>query len=252
MSRSKKTKNIQKENAANLFLQYSSVSRKQREALNQNRSFTVWLTGLCASGKSSIAKELDSWFYRHGLRSYVLDGDNIRLGINSDLTFSKEHRNENIRRVAEICRLFNDAGVIVIASFISPFADDRAMAKKIIGEKDFVETFVDASIAKTGKHIEAMICWLDTSKPLQTDKKYLLRINAMETSCKITEVAYKVDVNTYAHVPGESVFVNEFAKVKIETEDTIAYDSFNVLPENGRGIIIDAETNYTAGAFVKE
>jgi len=145
-TRLKKAENVRKENEGNLFLQNSTVSRQQREELNENKSFTIWLTGLSASGKSSIAAELDSWFFQNGLRSYVIDGDNTRLGINSDLSFSKEDRGENIRRVAEICKLFNDAGVIMIASFISPFEKDRAMAKKIIGENDFMEAFVDASI----------------------------------------------------------------------------------------------------------
>ncbi len=145
-TRVKKAEKIKKENAANLFFQSTKVARSQREELNGNKSFTIWLTGLSASGKSSIASELDSCLHNLGLRSYVLDGDNTRMGINNDLSFSQEDRSENIRRVAEICKLFNDAGIIVIASFISPFEDDRNMAKAIIGENSFVETFVDANI----------------------------------------------------------------------------------------------------------
>ena len=145
-SRINQAQKIKRDNASNLFLQSSKISRQQKEELNGNKSFTIWLTGFSASGKSTIAAELDSWFYNNGLRSYVIDGDNTRLGINSDLSFSKEDRGENIRRVAEICRLFNDAGCIVIASFISPFEEDRMMAKDIIGAESFIETFVDASI----------------------------------------------------------------------------------------------------------
>ncbi len=145
-TRSNSAEKIKKENASNLFLQNSKISREQREELNGNKSFTIWLTGLSASGKSTIAKELDSILFANGNRSYVIDGDNTRLGINSDLSFSKEDRGENIRRVAEICKLFNEAGVVVIASFISPFAADRAMAKDIIGTDSFIETFVDADI----------------------------------------------------------------------------------------------------------
>ena len=145
-TRSNRAEKVKKENASNLFLQSSKISRQQREELNENRSFTIWLTGLSASGKSSIAAELDGWLFSNGLRSYVIDGDNTRLGINSDLSFSKEDRGENIRRVAEICKLFNEAGTIVIASFISPFEEDRAMARNIIGRDSFVETFVDASL----------------------------------------------------------------------------------------------------------
>ncbi len=145
-SRSSKAEKIRKENASKLFKQTSTVVRSQREQLNGNKSFTIWLTGLSASGKSSIASELDSWFFSNGFRSYVVDGDNTRLGINSDLSFSKEDRGENIRRVAEICKLFNQSGIIVIASFISPFTEDRTMARTIIGDDSFIETFVDADI----------------------------------------------------------------------------------------------------------
>ncbi len=145
-TRFKKAEIVKKENAGNLFLQTSKVDRSQREQLNENKSFTIWLTGLSGAGKSTIASELDSWFFANGLRSYIVDGDNTRLGINSDLSFSKEDRGENIRRVAEICKLFNDAGIIIIASFISPFIDDRLAAKNIIGGDDFIEVFADASI----------------------------------------------------------------------------------------------------------
>ncbi len=145
-SRSTKAQKVRNENAANLFQNDSKVSRHQRETLNDNKSFTIWLTGLSASGKSTVAVELDSWFFKNGIRSYVVDGDNTRIGINSDLSFSKEDRAENIRRVAEICKLFNNAGTVVIASFISPFEEDRVKAKTIIGHKDFIEVFVDASI----------------------------------------------------------------------------------------------------------
>ncbi len=145
-SRSQKAEIVKKEHSANLFLQSSKVSRQQRESLNGNRSFTIWLTGLSASGKSTIAAELDKWLFNNGLRSYVIDGDNTRIGINNDLSFTKEDRSENIRRVAEICKLFNDAGTIAIASFISPFADDRRMAGSIIGRDGFLEVFVDTGI----------------------------------------------------------------------------------------------------------
>ncbi len=141
-----KAEKVKLANAENLFQQKSKISRQQKEELNNHKSFTIWQTGLSASGKSSIAAELDYWFFNNGLRAYVLDGDNTRLGINSDLTFSNEDRTENIRRVAEMCKLFNEAGIIVISSFISPFEKDRKMAEAIIGKDSFVEVFVDANI----------------------------------------------------------------------------------------------------------
>ncbi|HEY9003787.1 MAG TPA: adenylyl-sulfate kinase [Mucilaginibacter sp.] len=131
-----------------LFKHISKVSRADRERLNQCKAFTLWLTGLSASGKSTIANEIEAWMYSEQIRAYILDGDSTRSGINKDLTFSDADRTENIRRVAEIARLFNDAGVIVIAALISPFEKDRLMARDIIGNDDFIEVFIDCSLAE--------------------------------------------------------------------------------------------------------
>lgn len=123
-----------------------SISRKQKEQLNGHGSFVLWFTGLSASGKSTIARVLEQKLFLQGLRTIILDGDNTRIGINKDLDFSDQGRKENIRRVAEIAKLMNDAGVIVIASFISPFEEDRLLAKEIIGENFFIEVYVDANL----------------------------------------------------------------------------------------------------------
>ncbi len=130
----------------NLFKQVAKVSREQREALNNNRSFTLWFTGLSSSGKSTIAIELEPQLFAAGYRTYILDGDNTRLGVNNDLTFSIKDRTENMRRVAHISKLFNEAGIIVIASFISPFEKDRLAARDIIGPESFIEVFIDSSL----------------------------------------------------------------------------------------------------------
>jgi adenylylsulfate kinase len=130
----------------NLTAESFAVSRQQKEGLNGHRSFTLWLTGLSASGKSTIARYLEERLHKDGIRTFMLDGDNTRMGINKDLDFSPEGRKENIRRVAEIAKLMNDAGIVVIACFISPMVIDRAMAKQIIGENSFIEVFVDASL----------------------------------------------------------------------------------------------------------
>jgi adenylyl-sulfate kinase len=132
--------------SSNLFKQTTKVSREQREQLNNNRVFTLWFTGLSSSGKSTIAAELEARLFAAGYRTYILDGDNTRLGINSDLSFSNKDRAENMRRVAQISKLFNDAGVIVIASFISPFKIDRQMAREIVGAENFIEVFIDSSL----------------------------------------------------------------------------------------------------------
>lgn len=134
------------ENRPNLFRQKGKINRIHREAANNNKAFTIWLTGLSGSGKSTLANSIEEWIFQQKGKVYVLDGDNTRLGVNSDLSFTEDDRTENIRRVAEICHLFNDAGIIVIASFISPFRADREMAKKIINSESFIEVHLDASL----------------------------------------------------------------------------------------------------------
>ena len=129
-----------------IFREESTISAAQRQALFGHNSATIWLTGLSGSGKSTIAKLLDTKLFEKGIHSYVLDGDNLRHGLNSDLGFSPEDRCENIRRAAEVARLMNDAGLVVIAAFVSPYRKDREMAHKTIGN-NFIEVFVDASIA---------------------------------------------------------------------------------------------------------
>ena len=129
-----------------LFRQTYAINRQAREQLKNHPAFTIWLTGLSGSGKSTLASELDKWLHGQQVHSYIIDGDNTRLGINKDLDFSREGRQENIRRVAEMCRLFNEAGIVVISSFISPFEKDRRNAAAIIGEENFTEVFIDASL----------------------------------------------------------------------------------------------------------
>jgi len=122
------------------------VTRRQKEELNHQKAFVVWLTGLSGAGKSTIARDLEVRLFQKGIRTLILDGDNTRMSINRDLDFSAAGRQENIRRVAEMAKLLNDAGVVVITAFISPFCKDRAQAKTIIGEECFIEVFVDAPL----------------------------------------------------------------------------------------------------------
>ena len=131
---------------SNLFKHNQTIQKKDREFLLNQKSITIWLTGLSASGKSTIANELANELHQKGHLTYVLDGDNVRLGLNKDLGFSESDRTENIRRISEVAKLMNESGVIVITAFISPFRLDREQAKQIIGEDSFVEVFVDASI----------------------------------------------------------------------------------------------------------
>jgi len=130
----------------NLTAESFLVTREQKEQQNGHRAFVVWLTGLSGSGKSTIARNLEKELFQKGIHTLVLDGDNTRMNINRDLDFSATGRQENIRRVAEIAKLLNDAGVVVITAFISPYKADREAAKIIIGIDNFVEIFVDTPL----------------------------------------------------------------------------------------------------------
>ena len=125
----------------------SKVAGAERAILQRQNALTVWMTGLSASGKSTLAYELERQLHDLGHASYVLDGDNIRHGLSRDLGFSHESRKENIRRIAEVDKLFNDAGVVMITAFISPYRDDRAIAHDILGSERFIETYVAADIS---------------------------------------------------------------------------------------------------------
>ena len=127
----------------NLFVQDTLVKREHRMNLKKQNSFVIWFTGLSGSGKSTLAFHLDKRLNAAGRFSYILDGDNIRLGLNSDLDFTDAGRKENIRRIAEVAKLFVDAGEIVITAFVSPFMADRERAKGIIGHENFIEVFVE-------------------------------------------------------------------------------------------------------------
>lgn len=132
--------------ADNLFLQTLSVTKVDRAAIKQQLARCVWLTGLSGSGKSTIANLLEKRLNDQGRHTYLLDGDNVRSGLNRDLGFSDVDRVENIRRVAEVARLMVDAGLIVIVSFISPFQAERTFARSLFLPEDFLEVFIDTPI----------------------------------------------------------------------------------------------------------
>ena len=123
-----------------------SVSKKERNRLNKHQSFLIWFTGLSGSGKSTIADALEKKLHKEKIHTYILDGDNIRKGINKNLGFSPDDRTENIRRIAEISNLFIDAGMVVLSAFVSPYKKDRNNIKKIVGKSNFVEIFVNTSL----------------------------------------------------------------------------------------------------------
>jgi adenylylsulfate kinase len=132
--------------STNITWHEGQISRKDREQVLGQRGVTLWLTGLSGSGKSTVAVAAEKALVDRGRLAYVLDGDNVRHGLNKNLGFSPEDRTENIRRIAEVAKLFTDSGVIVLTSFISPYRADRDAARAIFGEGDFVEVFVSTSL----------------------------------------------------------------------------------------------------------
>ncbi|HUP65375.1 MAG TPA: adenylyl-sulfate kinase [Thermoanaerobaculia bacterium] len=131
---------------ANITPHNGRIDRSDREKLLGQRGVLVWLTGLSGSGKSTIARALEERLAREKRLTYVLDGDNIRAGLNSDLGFGEEDRRENVRRIAEVAALFVDAGLITITAFISPHREERQLAREKVGEKRFLEVFIDTPI----------------------------------------------------------------------------------------------------------
>lgn len=122
------------------------ITKKDRTKKNGHPSFLVWFTGLSGSGKSTIANIVEQELFKKGINTYILDGDNIRKGINKDLTFSPNDRKENIRRIAEIANLMIDAGLVVLASFVSPYKIDRENIKNTVKSSNFVEVYINTSV----------------------------------------------------------------------------------------------------------
>lgn len=133
--------------AKNIVKQDYKIKRIHRENANQHEGKVIWFTGLSGSGKSTLANLLEHELHQKGFKTYVLDGDNLRFGLNQDLMFSVEDRKENLRRIAEVAKLFVDAGVVVLAAFITPFEEDRMKIQESIGKDDFMHVFVDCPIA---------------------------------------------------------------------------------------------------------
>jgi len=122
------------------------VSKNDRRKIKGHSSLIIWLTGLPSSGKTTIARELEKRLHDMGGHTYVLDGDNMRHGLNKDLGFSKDDRRENIRRIGEVSKLFVDAGLIVICAFVSPFKEDREAARTLVDDSEFIEVFVNCPL----------------------------------------------------------------------------------------------------------
>jgi adenylylsulfate kinase len=132
--------------ATNIYWHEGAIARSDRERMNGHKGFTIWFTGLSASGKSTLAVALEAALYERGCHTYILDGDNVRHGLNKNLGFSPEDRKENIRRIGEVANLFTDSGIINLTAFISPYREDRRTARDLLEEGSFIEVFVDCSL----------------------------------------------------------------------------------------------------------
>lgn len=130
----------------NIFEHNFNISRKHRTVLKKHQPILIWFTGLSGSGKSTLANAVEQALYQKGIHTYLLDGDNVRKGINANLSFSPEDRTENIRRIGEVANLMMDAGLVVLASFVSPYREDRENVKNKVGENNFIEVFVNTSV----------------------------------------------------------------------------------------------------------
>ncbi|WP_017443602.1 adenylyl-sulfate kinase [Gayadomonas joobiniege] len=131
----------------NIVWHTTNVSKTERSAQKKQKPCILWFTGLSGSGKSTVANAVEAQLFEAGAHSYLLDGDNVRHGINKDLSFSDEDRIENIRRIGEISKLFVDSGLLVLTAFISPFRGDREMVRNLVEQGEFIEVFIDTPLA---------------------------------------------------------------------------------------------------------
>lgn len=132
---------------SNIYPIQTKVSQAQRQQLLRQQAKLVWFTGLSGSGKSTLAVQLEAALHQKGFKTYLLDGDNIRAGINKDLSFTDADRIENIRRIGEVSKLMLDSGIVVLSAFISPFQADREQVKQIVGADQYIEVFIDTPLA---------------------------------------------------------------------------------------------------------
>lgn len=137
---------MSEQKATNVTWHDHRVSKDDRRKLMKHKSAVLWFTGLSACGKSTIANTVDHKLHELGIHTFVLDGDNVRMGLNKNLGFSAEDREENIRRIGEVAKLFTDSGLFVLTAFISPYRKDRDNCRALLGEGEFIEVFVDASL----------------------------------------------------------------------------------------------------------
>ena len=184
------------------------VDKQKRATLKNQKPCILWFTGLSGSGKSTIAGALEEMLYKNGNHTYLLDGDNVRHGLNSDLGFDEGSRVENIRRVAEVAKLFVDSGLIILSAFISPFCKDRAMIQKLVDEDEFIEIFIDTPLE---------VCEVRDPKGLYKRA----RSGEIKDFTGI-DSPYEVSVSPAIHLKGDKISI-----------DTAAKEIFNYLTQKG-------------------
>jgi len=197
--------------ATNIVWHQGAVTRADREKMNGHKGCTVWLTGLSGSGKSTIAVDLEKRLWERGVRAYILDGDNIRHGLNKNLGFSPADRTENIRRIGEVAKLFSDAGLVTLTAFISPYRADRDQVRALMGPGDFVEVHVDCPVevceqrdvkglykkARAGEIKE----FTGISAPYEAPEKPELTINTAGQSVEASARQILQHLEKHGHVP---------------------------------------------------
>lgn len=180
----------------------ASVTKVERSELNQLRPAVLWFTGLSGSGKSTVANAVEAKLHQRQLRTYLLDGDNVRHGLNADLGFSDQDRVENLRRISEVAKLFVDAGVLVLTAFISPFRDDRARVEQMLESGEFIEVFIDTPLE---------VC--ESRDPKGLYKK--VRAGEIQNFTGI-DSAYEAPINSAIHVKTAEHSVEECADLIVD------------------------------------
>lgn len=178
------------------------ISKSQRALLKNQKPCLLWYTGLSGSGKSTVANAVDALLFARGCHTYLLDGDNVRHGLNGDLGFSDDERIENIRRISEVSKLFVEAGLIVSTAFISPFASDRAIAREKLAKQEFIEVYIDTPIA---------ICE-------QRDPKGLYKMARAGEIKDFTGIDsnYDIPLNAEVHIKTEQLSIEQCAQQVVD------------------------------------
>ncbi|MGG7036602.1 MAG: adenylyl-sulfate kinase [Flavobacterium sp.] len=176
----------------NIYIQEYEVNKEKQNKQKGHNSFLIWFTGLSGSGKSTIANKLVNALFEKGIHVYSLDGDNLRLGLNKDLSFSEEDRSENIRRIAEVSKLMIDAGIVTVAAFISPLEKNRQLVKEIVGKQNYVEIYIETPLEECERRdVKGLYAkarkgeikdFTGISSPYEIPKNPTLKINTLNSS----------------------------------------------------------------------